>query len=32
MSVAIKTMTPVSYSIKVDAIKKRLSYFSDVSF
>ncbi|EQA1209090.1 GapS1 family protein [Escherichia coli] len=32
MSVTIKTMTPVSYSIKVDAIKKRLSYFSDVSF
>lgn len=32
MSVAIKTMTPMSYSVKVDAIKKRLSYYSDVSF
>ncbi|MDE8557318.1 GapS1 family protein [Pantoea vagans] len=32
MSIRVKTLTPISYSVKVDAIKKKLARFKDHDF
>jgi len=32
MSIRVKTLTPISYSLKVDAIKKKLARFNDCDF